>query len=139
MTTGLDTNVLARYYVEDQGDTQAQRQRIAAQAIIESGQPLAVAKTVLLELEWVLRGYYTVPPADVVRVLRHLLGLTHVRIEDRGAVETAVALVERGLDFADALHHASYRDCDAMASFDDKGFARRAAKLGLAPRVVIPA
>jgi predicted nucleic-acid-binding protein len=138
VTTGLDTNVLARYYVEAQGDTQAQRQRIAAQAIIESGQPLAVAKTVLLELEWVLRGYYTVPPADVVRVLRHLLGLTHVRIEDRGAVETAVALVERGLDFADALHHASYRDCDAMASFDDKGFARRAAKLGLAPRVVIP-
>lgn len=138
MTTGLDTNVLARYYVEDQGDAQAQRQRIAARAMIESGQPLAVAKTVLLELEWVLRGYYTVPPADVVRVLRHLLGLTHVRIEDRGAVETAVALVERGLDFADALHHASYRDCDAMASFDDKGFARRAAKLGLAPRVVIP-
>jgi predicted nucleic-acid-binding protein len=138
VTTGLDTNVLARYYVEDQGDAQAQRQRVAALAIIESGQPLAVAKTVLLELEWVLRGYYSVPPADVVRVLRHLLALTHVRIEDRGAVETAVALVERGLDFADALHHASYRDCDAMASFDDKGFARRAAKLGLAPRVVIP-
>jgi predicted nucleic-acid-binding protein len=138
VTTGLDTNVLARYYVEDRGDTQAQRQRVAAQAIIESGQPLAVAKTVLLELEWVLRGYYALPPSDVVRVLRHLLGLTHVRIEDRGAVETAVALIERGLDFADALHHASYRDCNAMASFDDKGFARRAAKLGLAPRVVIP-
>jgi predicted nucleic-acid-binding protein len=139
VTTGLDTNVLARYYVEDQGDAKAQRQRIAAQAVIQSGQPLAVAKTVLLELEWVLRGYYALPPADVVRVLRHLLGLTHVRIEDRGAVETAVALVERGLDFADALHHASYRDCDAMASFDDKGFARRAAKLGLAPRVIVPA
>ena len=139
MTIGLDTNVLARYYVEDQGDAPAQRQRIAAQALIEGGQPLAVAKTVLLELEWVLRGYYALPPTDVVRVLRHLLGLAHVRIEDRSAVETAVALVERGLDFADALHHASYRDCDAMASFDDKRFARRAAKLGLAPRIVIPA
>ncbi len=139
MTTGLDTNVLARYYVEDQSDAPAQRQRMAAQVLIEGGQPLAVAKTVLLELEWVLRGYYALPPADVVRVLRHLLGLSHVRIEDRGAVETAVALVERGLDFADALHHSSYRDCDAMASFDDKRFARRAVKLGLAPRVVIPA
>ncbi len=139
MTTGLDTNVLARYYVEDQSDAPAQRQRMAAQALIEGGQPLAVAKTVLLELEWVLRGYYALPSTDVVRVLRHLLGLSHVRIEDRGAVETAVALVERGLDFADALHHSSYRDCDAMASFDDKRFARRAVKLGLAPRVVIPA
>jgi predicted nucleic-acid-binding protein len=139
VTTGLDTNVLARYYVEDQSDAPAQRQRIAAQALIEGGQPLAVAKTVLLELEWVLRGYYALPAGDVARVLRHLLGLAHVRIEDRGAVETAVALIDRGLDFADALHHASYRDCDAMASFDDKRFARRAAKLGLAPRVVIPA
>ena len=139
MTTGLDTNVLARYYVEDQSDAPAQRQRMAAQTLIEGGQPLAVAKTVLLELEWVLRGYYALPPSDVVRVLRHLLGLVHVRVEDRSAVETAVALIERGLDFADALHHASYRDCDAMASFDDKRFARRAVKLGLAPRVVIPA
>jgi predicted nucleic-acid-binding protein len=139
VTTGLDTNVLARYYVEDQSDAPAQRQRLAAQALVEGGQPLAVAKTVLLELEWVLRGYYALPPTDVVRVLRHLLGLAHVRIEDRSALETAVALVERGLDFADALHHASYRDCDAMASFDDKRFARRAVKLGLAPRVVIPA
>lgn len=139
MTTGLDANVLARYYVDDQGDAQTQRQRMAARTVIESGQPLAVAKTVLFELEWVLRGYYALPPADVVRVLQHLLGLTHVRIEDRSVVESAVALVERGLDFADALHHASYRDCDAMASFDDKGFARRAVKLGLAPRVVTPA
>ena len=139
MTTGLDTNILARYYVEDQSDAPAQRQRMAAKALIEGGQPLAVAKTVLLELEWLLRGYYALPTGDVVRVLRHLLGLAHVRVEDRSAVETAVALSERGLDFADALHHASYRDCDAMASFDDKRFARRAAKLGLAPRVVIPA
>jgi predicted nucleic-acid-binding protein len=139
VTTGLDTNVLARYYVEDRSDAPAEQQRDAARALIEGGQPLAVAKTVLLELEWVLRGYYALPPGDVVRVLRHLLGLAHVRIEDRSAVETAVALAERGLDFADALHHASYRDCDAMASFDDKRFARRATKLGLAPRVVIPA
>jgi predicted nucleic-acid-binding protein len=139
VTTGLDTNVLARYYVEDQADAPARRQRAAAQALIESGQPLVVAKTVLLELEWVLRGYYALPAADVARVMRHLLGLSHVRIEDRSAVETVVALVERGLDFADALHHASYRDCDAMASFDDKRFARGATRLGLAPRVVIPA
>ena len=129
MSTGLDTNVLARYYVEDAADREAQRQREAARRLIEGGRPLAVAKSVLLELEWVLRGYYALPVRDVTRVLRHLLGLSHVRIEDRAAVETAVALVESGFDFADALHHASYRDCDAMASFDDKRFARRASRL----------
>jgi predicted nucleic-acid-binding protein len=139
VTLGLDTNVLARYYVEDLGDAEAQRQREAARRLIDGGQPLAVAKTVLLELEWVLRGYYVLPAGEVARVIRHLLALPHVRVEDRSAVESAVALMARGLDFADALHHASYRDCDAMASFDDKRLARRATRLGLAPRVVIPA
>ena len=36
------------------------------------------------------------------------------------------------------MHHASYRACASMASFDDQKFARRAKKLGLAPMVVIP-
>jgi predicted nucleic-acid-binding protein len=138
VTRGLDTNVLARYYVEDRGDAQAQRQREAARRLIEAGQPLAVAKTVLLELEWVLRGYYALPPVEVMRVLQHLLTLPHVQVEDRAGVASATALMAQGLDFADALHHASYRDCDAMASFDDKRFARRATRLGLAPRVVVP-
>jgi predicted nucleic-acid-binding protein len=138
LTIGLDSNALARYYVEDKGDGEARSQREAARRLIDAGQALAVAKTVLLELEWVLRGYYALAPADVARVFEHLLGMRHVRVEDRAAVESAVALMARGLDFADALHHASYRECDAMASFDDKRFARRAVRLGLAPRVVIP-
>jgi hypothetical protein len=40
---------------------------------------------------------------------------------------------EAGIDFADALHHASYRSCDSVATFDDRKFARWAKKLGLAP------
>jgi len=39
---------------------------------------------------------------------------------------------------ADALHHASCRGCEAMASFDDRGFVRRARQLNLAPRVFVP-
>jgi predicted nucleic-acid-binding protein len=50
---GLDTNVLARYFVaEDDADAATDRQRRAARALIESGQPLFLAKTVALELEW---------------------------------------------------------------------------------------
>jgi hypothetical protein len=55
---GLDTNVLARYYVDDKADAEADRQRMAARRLIESGQPLMVCKTVILELVWVMRGYY---------------------------------------------------------------------------------
>jgi predicted nucleic-acid-binding protein len=134
---GLDTNVLARYYVDDAGDAQAQRQRLAARRLIESGQALMVAKTVVLELEWVMRGYYGFSQPEIAAVLRHLLGLAHVTVEDREAVEQALANSDAGLDLADALHHASYKACTSVATFDDRKFARRAKRLGMAPAVMV--
>jgi predicted nucleic-acid-binding protein len=88
---GLDTSVLARYYVEDAGDAEARKQRIAARRLIESGQPLMIGKTVLIELEWVMRGYYGFSQPEVATVLRHLIGLQHVSIEDREIVEQALS------------------------------------------------
>ena len=135
---GLDSNVLARYYIEDQTDAEAQHQRLAARRLIESGQSLMVCKTVILELDWVMRGYCGFAPAAAMSVLRHLCELPHVTIEDRSTVEQALSNGDVGLDFADALHHASYRSCTRIASFDDRTFARRAKKLGLAPTVTVP-
>ena len=134
---GLDTNVLARYYIDDETDAEAQRQRLAARRLIESGQPLMVSKSVVLELEWVMRGYYSFNQAEVTRVIRHLLAQTRITVEDRDTVEQAVSNCEAGIDFADALHHASYKSCDSVATFDDRKFARRAKKLGMAPAVVV--
>ena len=56
----LDTNILARYYYSGPADDDPQTglQREAARRIIEGGSALFVPKTVLLELEWVLRGVY---------------------------------------------------------------------------------
>lgn len=135
---GLDTNVLARYYIDDKADAQAQRQRIDARRLIESGQPLMVCKTVILEFEWIMLGYYQFSQAEAVTVLRHLLALAHVTVEDRITVEQALSHCDAGIDLADALHHSSYRACASMATFDDKKFARRAKKLGLSPAVVLP-
>ena len=134
---GLDTNVLARYYIDDDADAQAQRQRLAARRLIESGQPLMVSKSVILELEWVMRGHYGFALAEVASVLRHLLEQSHITVEDRRAVEQAIANCEAGIDFADALHHASYRSCDSVATSDDRKFGRRAKKLGLSPGVTV--
>ena len=134
---GLDTNVLARYYIDAAGDAQAKKQRLAARRLIESGQALMVSKTVVLELEWVMRGYYGFTPIEVASVLRHLLGLPHVTVEHREVVEQAVANIDAGVDFADALHHASYKVCASVATFDDRKFARRANKLGMVPTVMV--
>ena len=81
------------------------------------------------------RGYYKSPPADVLTVLLHLLGMPNVDIEDRVAVQLAAAALGDGFDFADALHHASARHCTSMATFDDKNFARRATLRGWKPAV----
>ncbi|MFM8900942.1 MAG: type II toxin-antitoxin system VapC family toxin [Burkholderiales bacterium] len=134
---GLDTNVLARYYIDDAGDAEAKRQRLAARRVIESGQPLMVSKSVILELEWVMRGYYGFSPTEVAAVMQHLLHQPHVTVEDRDAVQQALSNCDAGIDFADALHHASYKSCDSVLTFDDRKFARRAKKLGMAPAVVV--
>jgi predicted nucleic-acid-binding protein len=129
---GLDTHVLARYYIDDEADADAEAQRL-----IESGQPLMVSKSVVLELEWVMRGYYGFDLAEVASVMRHLLEQARITVEDRQAVLQALFNVEAGIDFADALHHASYKSCDSVATFDDRQLARRAKKLGLAPAVMV--
>jgi predicted nucleic-acid-binding protein len=134
---GLDTNVLARYYVDDDADGEAQRQRLAARKLIESGRPLMVSKTVILELEWVLRGYYKFSASAVASVIQHLLDQPHFTVENHEAVKQALSNCEAGLDFADALHHASYKNCASVATFDDRGFARRAKKLGMTPAVLL--
>lgn len=136
---GLDTNILARYFVEEEGaDAATQAQRLAARALIESGQDLFLPKTVALELEWVLRGYYGFAVDQVLQVFDRLLRHTCLQLEDRPVLEQAVEGLRSGLDFADALHHASCRSCEAIASFDDRGFARRIRQLNLPPRVLVP-
>jgi predicted nucleic-acid-binding protein len=130
----LDTNVLARYYVAS-ADAPTQQQSATARQLVESGRALFVSKTVVLELEWVLRGYYKSKLKDVLAVLNHLLAMPHVDVEDRVAVELATAALAEGFDFADALHHASARHCASMVTFDDKKFARRATAKGWRPVV----
>jgi len=135
---GLDTNILARYYIQDESDAEAEKQHKLALKLIESGEPIMVCKTVLLEFEWVLRGYYQFTPSDVSAVFQHLLSLKHVMIENRIAIQQAIANFELGFDFADVLHHASYKKCTYVASFDDKKFARRAKRNGLMPSILVP-
>lgn len=135
---GLDTNVLARYYIADEADAEATREHEAAARLMESGKPLMVCKTVLLEFEWVMRGYYGLAAEEIRAVMHHLLALPQITVEDREAVAQALSHCDAGLDLADALHHASYRRCASMASFDDKKFVRRVKRLGLMPGVVVP-
>ena len=125
----VDTNVLARYYLDDD-----EAQANIATAILSAGD-VFVPKTVVLELEWVLRSVAELPAKRVLDCLAHLIALPGVRSEDHEQVEAALRESRRGIDFADALHLAASHRCSELLTFDDRGYARKAARLGLKPRV----
>jgi len=60
-----------------------------------------------------------------------------VAVESCASVMEALDAHVAGLDFADALHLRASRHCDALITFDDKSFARRAQRLGLKPTVEV--
>lgn len=128
----LDTNVLARFFVDDADDAQAAKQRPAAVAALAERSFVSV--TVVLELEWVMRGFYGLPRKDTSRVLRALASIEHVTLEDRDAVLVAIDAFDRGLDFADALHLARSTRAAAFTTFDHR-LAKRAKSLALTPPV----
>lgn len=136
--SALDTHILARYYVVDAADADSARQHAQVVRALSGKERFYVAKTVMLELEWVLRGFYDQARNDILRVFDHLMALPMVRVEDESVVTLAIDAYRAGLDFADALHHASAHGCERFLTFDDRGFARPAARNKLKPAVVLP-
>jgi len=134
----LDTNVLARFYVDDPEDPESVKQRPIAQRLLTESAQVFVPLTVILELEWVLRAFYGFAAEDFVRVVRHLLGLANVSVQEWSLVTDALVWHTDGLDFADALHLLASSHCKKFLSFDDKRFSRRASRMGLLPPVVVP-
>jgi predicted nucleic-acid-binding protein len=134
----VDTNILARFYCDDPDDPEATRQRIVAKRVMVESEAIFVPLTVILEFEWVMRGFYEAEPASFCDAIAHLLGMRRVTVERWEAGSDAVNLHRRGLNFADALHWTSSAACSQFMSFDDRRFVRRARRLKLAPEVVLP-
>jgi len=128
----VDTNVLARFFVDDPDDAESIRQRPRAMAVL--AERCFISFSVLLELEWVLRGFYGLRLSEVERIFRALLGVEHWVVEDRAHVLQAVNWLAKGLDFADALHLARSSHTAGLLTFDRR-FATRSAAAGGEPRV----
>jgi len=131
----VDTNVLARFFINDDDDCEAVGQRPAAVAVLSGA--VFVPVSVILEFEWVMRGFYELARGDIQRVFESLCGLEHVQIEDRSIVLAALNAYQQGLDFADALHLARADFCRTFLSFDQR-LKKRAKAAGLSPAVETP-
>jgi predicted nucleic-acid-binding protein len=121
--TAVDTNVLVRLLTGDDP-----KQAAAARSLFASG-PIWIAKTVLLETNWVLHSLYGFDEDAIREAVTKLLGLNNVHTEDEPSVSAALALAAHGIEFADALHLSSRPLSAAFVSFD-QSFVRRARRAG---------
>jgi len=128
----LDTNILVRLVTND--DLAQARQ---SAELIDTGGAFFVPFTVMLELEWVLRGAYLLDKSAIVRSFEALLSVRNINFERLSDIQHALQYYESGFDFADALHHAGSTGCKALLTFDRK-FEKLATKAKLKPPVVAP-
>jgi predicted nucleic-acid-binding protein len=123
---GLDTNVLARLFVDDDA-AQARQARGFVAARCTEQNPGFVDRVALCELVWVLSSVHRYRRAEIAPIIEKLLASPDLILEDDGAVRAALqTFITRNIDFADALigEVNRARGCDTTATFD-----RRAAKL----------
>ena len=113
----LDTNLIVRILTNDDPE-QAQIAANLLQSYSDTPHRVFIPKTVLLEVEWVMRFTYKLDRVVIDRAFRHLLGLPNLFVEDDASVKQAMSWYEEGLDFADALHLASSSIADRFATFD---------------------
>ena len=118
----VDTNVVVRLLVADDPDQSAR-----ATAVFES-EAVELLNSVILETGWVLTSAYGVTPREASAALRRLCGLPNVSVEAPARIAEALDLVDRGLDFGDAMHLAGAGDGPFLTF--DRRLIRRGTEAG---------
>lgn len=116
MKITADTNVLVRAIM---GDHQGQSK--VAQAELAKADAVVLALPALCELVWVLSQGYKIPTPEVGAAIRRLINSANV-VVNRPAVESGLALLDAGGDFADGViaYEGSWLGADTFVSFDRK-------------------
>ncbi len=120
--TGLDANVLSRYFAEDDAvqfmkATEILEQRITAES------PGFISVVALVELVWVLRSRYGFQPSELAGVVETLLRADTLVVEQEQAVYVATRALKLGLgSFSDVLigELGSLAGCAVTLTFDRK-------------------
>jgi len=128
----LDTNILARYLLNDEPAQARAARRLLADTKAEYWIPV----TVVLELAWVLRKG-DAPRSVVMERLRDLLSLRNLRVQNADLVFQALRWAAQGMDLADALHLVLSGKAERFATFDE-ALVKQARKLGMQPTVSAP-
>ncbi len=120
--TGLDTNVLLRYLLQDDPKQSPLATRFVDECCTPDN-PGRVNVVVLCELVWVLSRGYHYDRQSIAKVLREMLAAPELSIEQDEAVWQTLRLYERGTaGFADyfigILNHRA--EASPTVTFDQK-------------------
>jgi predicted nucleic-acid-binding protein len=121
---GLDTNVLVRFFSQDDPVQSKRAEKIMKS--LTAKEPGWVALAALLELVWVMTSVFRLDRDGVTYVLDQLLSRQEIVVEQTDTVQAALRLFRSGnADFADCLIASSAHaaGCDRTVTFD-----RRAAR-----------
>jgi len=117
--TGLDTNILVRYFAKDDVEQGSKAALLIRSLTLEF--PGYVSLVSLIELVWVLRSRYRLKKPELVKILDQLLDSPELTVESQTAVNLAVRRFANGkADFADCLIECSgaAAGCAETVTFD---------------------
>ena len=116
---GLDTNVLVRYFAQDDVQQSAAANRVMA--TLSKREPGWIALITLCELVWVLDSAYGLTKAQLLDILQSILESDELEIENKPIAWAAlVCYRDAALDFSDAiiLRSAADAGCSHIVTFD---------------------
>ncbi|NIE68221.1 type II toxin-antitoxin system VapC family toxin [Burkholderia sp. Ax-1719] len=127
---GLDTNVLVRYFAQD--DPVQSRKATALIESLTAEQPGYITQVALIETVWVLARAYDLGREEIVHVIETVLRARELIVEVAETVWKAVRVYAgSSADFADCLIERSCHDaqCEYTATFDTKAAKTASMKL----------
>ena len=120
--TGLDTNVLMRYLLQDD-PKQARRANQIIDRQLSEQNPGFVNLATILEIVWVLRSLLKRSPSEIAAHIEDLLAADSLEVQNEQQVFEAVFALKRGTgEFEDALIGAlnAWAGCSHTLTFDRK-------------------
>lgn len=119
---GIDTNILVRYFAEDDPGQAAVARRLLHRGL-SAERPGFISLLTLAELAWVLRSRYGASRDEVIGAIEVLMTSPHMTVQDEDAVWLALDHCDKpGVGVSDALIAAlgQQHGCSHTLTFDRK-------------------
>lgn len=125
---GIGTNVLVRYIAQDDAAQSARATKFVEKEC-DASTPGFIGLVVLVEVVWVSESCYGATRREVAEIVRRLLGVKQLVVQDAEIAWKALRLFESSkADFADCLieRTAHTAGCERVVTFD-----KHAARAGM--------